>query len=294
MAFNSMTGFGRGAAATSEYRVDVELSSVNRKQLDVQANLPRPFGVLEARVFERVSRALSRGRVTVDVGIRRTAEKRAKGVRVDTALAAAFVRELRKTASALKLKDDLQASLLLNLPDVVSYEQAEGEVERGWPVIQKALDEALEGLVQMRAREGRALQKDLRQRLGLLKKLLASIRAHAPSVVSLHRKNLLARLQQAGLAVEAPDDKLLRELALFADRCDISEEITRLNSHIGQAVELMASAEAVGRALDFLLQEMLREINTIGSKGNDATILRHVVEFKAELERIREQVQNIE
>ncbi|HBA86252.1 MAG TPA: YicC family protein [Verrucomicrobia bacterium] len=294
MAFFSMTGFGRGTATIRGLRVEVELSSVNRKQLDILVNLPRYLAVLESRVHEKVHHALSRGRINVDFTVQRSSSSRAEAIRVDEELARVFVTDLKKAAARLGLKDDLGSSILLNLPDVVRYEQNGASAAACWPVLEKALDLALSDLVKMRAKEGVALQKDLRKRLACLKKTIGAIRTHAPGVISLYRKNLLSRLQQAGLAIEHPDERLLRELALFADRSDITEELTRLGSHLQQADDMMKSKEAVGRSFDFLVQEMFREINTVGSKANDGAILRQVVEFKAELERIKEQVQNIE
>jgi uncharacterized protein (TIGR00255 family) len=294
MAFFSMTGFGRGVATARGVRVEVELSSVNRKQLDILVNLPKYLCVLESRVHEKVHKALSRGRINVDFTIQRSSSSRAEAIRVDEELARVFVSDLKKAAARLGLKDDLGSSVLLNLPDVVRYEQNGAAASACWPLIDKALDLALADLLKMRAKEGVALQKDLRKRLGCLKNIVKAIRSHAPQVISLYRKNLLSRLQQAGLTIENPDERLLRELALFADRSDITEELTRLTSHLQQAQDMMQSNEAVGRSFDFLVQEMFSEINTIGSKANDGTILRQVVEFKAELERIKEQVQNIE
>ena len=294
MAFFSMTGFGRGIASAQGVRVEVELSSVNRKQLDILVNLPKYLAVLESRVHEKVHKALSRGRINVDFAIQRSSSSRAEAIRVDEELARVFVSDLKKAAARLGLKDDLGSSILLSLPDVVRYEQNGAAAATCWPLIERALDAAIKDLLKMRAREGVALQKDLRKRLLTLKKIVREIRAHAPRVISLYRDSLLSRLKQAGLTIENPDERLLRELALFADRSDITEELTRLDSHLEQANDLMKTTEAVGRSFDFLVQEMFREINTIGSKANDGTILRQVVAFKAELERIKEQVQNIE
>lgn len=294
MSLKSMTGHGRGVGAASGIQIEAELSSVNRKQADVFVRLPRSLEALEPRVEEEIRKVVSRGRVTGEVSVRTSETARRQGVRVDEGLARIYLQEIRKTAKRVGLKDDLGASLLLGLPDVVRYEQAAEDAEKAWPLIQKALREALKNLVQMRAREGAALQKDLAGRFRKIAALARGVRKRAPGVVEGFRKKLLARLQAAGFTMQSSDERLLRELALFADRSDITEELTRLDSHIQQAHKLMKSDEPAGRSLDFLAQEMFREVNTMGSKANDSEIVSDVVALKAELERIREQVQNIE
>lgn len=294
MSVKSMTGYGRGVASARGVRVEVELSSVNRKQMDISLSLPRSLNVLEPRIEEAIGRSLSRGRVTGEVWVRLSSAARQRGVCVDEDLAKVFVREIRGAARRLGLKDDLGGSLLLSLPDVVRVEHPDEDAEAIWPLVEKALRQALAELSAMRAREGRALQKDVEKRLAFLERKLAGVRKHAPATVERYREKLLTRLREAGLGVNTGDERVLKELALFADKCDISEEVTRLDSHIRQARKLMQSAEPVGRSLDFLAQEMFREINTTGSKANDGAIAADVVAMKAELERIREQVQNIE
>jgi uncharacterized protein (TIGR00255 family) len=289
-----MTGYGRGAAAAGGIRVEVELNAVNRKQFDVRLNLPRELLVLESRLQEQIQTVISRGQVSGSVAVAVSGEARQRGIRVDETLAGAYLRVLRQAGRRLKLQDDLSASLLLTLPDVLHRSYATEEAERVWPVASRALRLALRQLVAMRTREGRALAVDLRRRLGLLTRGLAAIRKRAPQVKDRYRAALVARLQAAGFDAGASDPQVLKELAFFAERSDIAEETTRLASHIQQAYTLLASAEPTGRTLDFLAQEMLREINTIGSKANDVAITKQVIDFKTELERIREQVQNVE
>jgi uncharacterized protein (TIGR00255 family) len=274
--------------------VEVELSSVNRKQLEVRLNLPRSLASLESRMVERIQESLSRGQVTGGVVVRISEGLRQKSLRVDRHLALAYVNELRRTARALKLTDDLSASLLIGLPEVVSYSGADQDAEHVWPVLQKALRAAIKQLLAMREREGGSLALDLQRRFAKLEGHLDHIRREAPEVTRRYRLALQARLKQAGATLNADDPALLKELAIFADKSDISEEITRLDSHFKQAYGLLKSAEPAGRTLDFLAQEMFREINTIGSKANEVRITNQVIRFKTELERIREQVQNIE
>ena len=294
MAVCSMTGYGRGAAAAGGLRVEVRATSVNRKQLDVQVNIAREFAELEPRLQSAVRGVLSRGRVTLLVDVERSAAVRRQEVRVDEDLAAAYQAALQKATKRLGLADKVDAAFLLNLPEVVQLAPPAQELERVWAVAQRALAAALRALVVMRTREGVALRRDIEQRLAGLEKRVAEIITFAPEVCRRYREQLLARLREAGQGDLAADERIVREVALFADRSDITEELTRLRSHFGQARELLSGREPPGRALDFLAQEMFREINTIGSKANATAISHIVVGFKAALEQIREQVQNIE
>lgn len=289
-----MTGYGRGMAVAAGVRIEVEVSSVNRKQLDVQLTLPLSMKLIESRVQEEVARRVHRGRVLLDVTVHEVSGSRRAGVRVDEELAAASVRALRKAASRLGLRDELSADVLLRLPGVVIYRSAEDDLERIWPTLAAALAKALDALLRMREREGANLLKEFRRLLKNLARHLAVIQREAPHVSERYRAALRARLERAGLDMHADGDRMERELILFADKSDITEESSRLASHLQQAHALLKSSEPSGRALDFLAQEMFREINTIGSKANDAAVAGQVVAFKAELERWREQVQNIE
>lgn len=293
MALKSMTGFGEGMAAVSGIQVTVELSSVNRKQLDINVNLPRNLVTLDAQVQRMIRSEFSRGRVSGIVRVE-SADGTAGSVTIDEKLASKYVEGIRKTAKKLNLSDDLGAETIARLPGVVGVEQDKIDADHVTTVLDAAMTKALRGLTRMRSSEGKALEKDLRERLVLLEEYVKSIRTRAPSVTSSYREKLFLRLEEAGLENLATDDRVMKEVALFADRCDISEELTRLKSHLAQTRKLFRSAEPVGRTLDFLCQELFREINTVGSKANEVEITQSVVAFKTELERIREQVQNIE
>ncbi len=295
MSLMSMTGRGTGTAAGRLARVEVELSSVNRKQLDVDVGLPRFLASFESRVQERIQGRLSRGRVTGEIRVTWAAAAQASGARVDMGLAQANVSALRAAAKKLGLPDDLKASALLALPGVVVFEHGEKDLEALWPLVEKALDAALARLEAMRRKEGAALARDLQGRLKTLGRLAGEIGGRAPGVAAAYRANLLKRIGDALPGTDwAADERLLKEVALFADKADITEERVRLESHLAQAAGLLKAGGVTGRALDFLVQEMGREINTIGSKANDGEITRRVVAGKAELERFREQVQNVE
>ena len=290
-----MTGRGAAAAAGRLARVEVELSSVNRKQLDVDVGLPRFLAAYESRVLETVQGRLSRGRITGEIRVTWAEAAQAAGAKVVLGLARAAVGALRAAAKKLDLPDDLKASALLALPGLVAFEHGERDLEALWPTVRQALEAALAKLQAMRKKEGAALGRDLRMRLGILRKLAREIAARAPGVAETYRANLLKRIAAALPGSDlAADDRLLKEVALFADKADVTEELVRLDSHFRQAEDALKAGGVVGRALDFLVQEMGREINTIGSKANDAEIARRVVAAKAELERFREQVQNVE
>ena len=294
MSIRSMTGHGRGQAAGGGLRVEVEISTVNRRQLDIQLTLPPPLRLLESRIQDEIAKSVARGRVLAEVVVQGSERVKREAIRVNQDLAKAYVDALRGAAKKLNLRDDLSVSELARLPGVLHYEPLDEDVRKAWPLVEQAVARALEALQRMRAREGAALRRDLTKRLDILAAGVAVIRREAPQVAERYRKNLRERLAKAGLVEGGSDDKLQRELVLFADRSDITEELTRLDSHLAQARKLISQAEPSGRSLDFLAQEFFREINTIGSKANDAVIAAQVVTFKAELERLREQVQNVE
>ncbi len=294
MALQSMTGYGRGTVKTQALCVTVELSAVNRKQLDVHLRIDREIQMLEPQLTSEIGRRISRGRINGDVRIEYHAGCGGKRIEIDHALAFDYITNLRKASGTLQLRDDLEASLLLSLPNVVTFRQNTPDAETCLPDVMKALDRALTALIGMRKREGRSLCTDMTSRLKNMEAQVGRIEQSAPQVAGKYRDDLLRRIREAGIAMHDYEDRLVKEVALFADRSDITEEITRLHSHIKQMKKLFRATEACGRPMDFITQEMFREINTIGSKANDSNIIREVLEFKTELERFREQVQNIE
>lgn len=293
MAMKSMTGFGRGETQRSGVTWSVECSSVNRKQLEVAVNLPRELSELENAVRTEVAAAVSRGRVNVAVR-RETGTSGTEAVRVDQELAAHYYHALHSLALKLDVPPDISLIDVTRLPGVITQAQTEIATEDAWPPVQEALAAALKQLNTMRATEGASLRSDIETRLASIESLLGSIRAKAATVPEHQRKILRQRLEDAGLPLPLDDERLVKEIALFADRTDISEELTRAASHIQQFRTYLAGAAPAGRSLDFLLQEFFREFNTMGSKCNNAEIAHHVVTAKTELEKIREQVQNAE
>ena len=289
----SMTGFGRGSSATEQWHANVEIGSVNRKQAEVVVLVPRELSELEGRVRKAVLGVASRGRIQVAITIER-AQGASAAIRVDAALAHAFhdaFIELGKTVGHPLLPT---ASDYLRQPGIVSLGGLEIDAEQAWLAIEPALKDALAGLVAMRKSEGDHLKADFLARLGTLVSFTEKISADAPQRLVRQRDLLAKRLRDAGLDLDPSDERVVKELALFADRCDVSEELTRLDSHFTKFREYLEAAEPPGRALDFLCQELFREFNTIGSKANDAGIAQVIVEAKTELEKIREQVQNVE
>ena len=294
MSLRSMTGFGRGTASKQAFRISVELSSVNRRQLDIQISLPRMLNPLEARIQEQLQKGIARGRVTAVVSLMQGRENGKGPFSINNELAAHYLEKLRRTGEQLKLKDDLSISHLFMLPQVVQYEESQEHVDTFWPLLQRALKQAMGQLINMRTKEGEVLRRDIKQRLDTLAARLRQLQKRAPNVVDRYRKDLKKRLQLAGVSCDPADQRFVREIVLFADRSDVTEETTRLESHLAQAHTLLNSKKPAGKSLDFVAQEMFREINTIGSKANDATMIKYVILFKADLERIREQVQNLE
>ena len=290
-----MTGYGRGECAQDGFKVTVELSSVNRKQAEVAVTLPRGLELIEAQIRDVVNRAVARGRVNVRVTLHAAEGKLSVCKHINAALAKDYAAELAKLAKQLKLAGEVTLDQVLRAPGVFQTDEELAESEDLWPAVEKALNQGLSALLKMREREGAHLAKDLAVRIGVMQKSVAQVKTQAPLTAENYRKNLLERVKSAGLENIAPDDeRLLKEIVLFADRSDITEELTRLQSHFTQFADCAKTKEPVGRTLDFLAQEMNREINTIGSKANDAVIAREVVTLKTELERFREQAQNVE
>ena len=291
----SMTGFGRGEArqeSTSTTWV-VECSSVNRKQLEVSINLPRDLNDLETQIRNQVSAACSRGRVSVSVkGDRPIADDAMP--RLDETVAAKYLQDLRAMAARLGMPQDFSLSELVRLPGVLVSETRETVAEEVWPVLQTALSAALKQFIEMRSTEGNHLREEMEIRLATIESLAGKIAELAPTVPENQREVLRQRLEKAGLPLPLDDERIIKEIALFADRTDISEELSRAASHLKQFRTYLASEEPVGRSLDFLIQEFFREFNTMGSKCNHAAIAHHVVAAKTELEKIREQIQNVE
>ena len=291
----SMTGYGRGECTAKGVSITVELNSVNRKQAEVSLSVPSELESIEPDLRDLILASVSRGRVSGRVVLQYTGSSRASVVAVNETQAKAYRRELSKLAKSLEIPDNLSLDSLLRLPGVLESVQPTPDAKAFRAPIKSALGQALEGLLSMREKEGGNLGRDLAKRLAKLRRIVKRVAKLAPDVLKHHRERLIERLKKANVDVpDMDDDRLLREIVYYTDRTDITEELTRLGSHFVQLEECLSDVVPVGRKLDFLAQEMFREINTIGSKANDANISSEVVTLKTELEKIREQVQNVE
>ena len=291
---HSMTGYGRGECVKDGFKFTVELNSVNRKQNDVSINLPKELVELEPRIRDAINAQLSRGRINVVVAYHRGTAKAEEQIELDVALAKAYYRAIQKLQKQINLNGSLTLDTILRAPGVLKLAESMVDADAMWSGVEAALRKALVQMVKMREREGKFLAADLARRLATIATGVELIRKVAPEAVKRYREQLHARVKEAGLNVPLDDERLVKEVVIFADRCDITEELTRLASHLSQFREQLQAGEPVGRTLDFLAQEMNREINTVGSKANAAEVSQQVVKMKAELEKIREQVQNIE
>ena len=289
----SMTGYGRGTASLDGRELTIELKSVNNRFLDIGMKLPRQLSFLEDGLRKLLNDALSRGHVDVFVNYRNLRSD-AKTVRVDEALLQAYLTSARESAKALDLEDDLTLSKALTLPDVTTILPADEDQQALAELGRAAMTMAIDGLKAMRFKEGERLKQDLSARMDTMTGYAAAIERRAPAVAEEYRTKLTARIEELLGETEVDRARLATEVAIFADRAAIDEEIVRLNTHLVHFRELLEADEPVGRKMDFLVQEMNRECNTIGSKANDGELTSIVLLSKAEIEKLREQIQNIE
>lgn len=291
----SMTGFGQADRTAGGFRIRVEVKSVNHRYAEISVKMPREWMSAEDAVRKQVSREVKRGRVDVFIIVEREALSGRK-VELDWELAGSYMEAAGLLKQRLGLQDELTLRDVLQLPDVLRVTEGTEQEAAGQAteLLLASVEEAVTGLLAMRAAEGSHLREDLDRRLGILAEHHAAAKSVAPRVAAEYRHKLASRLQELLGQTPMDENRLAMELAVFADRCSIDEELIRLDSHFSQFAQLLHSDEPAGRKLDFLIQEMNREINTIGSKANQAELSALVVEMKAELEKIREQVQNIE
>jgi len=289
----SMTGFGCGEASGEGKKFTVELKAVNHRFNEIFLRMPRSMASLEDRSKRFIQGYISRGRVDGFFSVENYGDKPVT-VKVDKALAESYYKAIGELQAFLQIPGQPSVEEIAKFPDVLVLEEPEEDIERWWPYVEDALKQAVSELVSMRQVEGKRLYQDLKERINSISRLNAEIEKRAPLVVEDYHQRLESRLQDWLKECTIDQDRLANEIAIFAERSNITEEVVRLNSHLYQASRYLESRQPVGRKLDFLIQEMNREINTIGSKASDLTISRLVVEVKSELEKIREQVQNIE
>ncbi len=289
----SMTGFGRGENSQDGMEFTVEIKTVNHRYSDVFVRMPRQIGFLEDKVRDLVGKAISRGKIDVYITYFNYGDD-AKLVTMDEGLAKTYISAAESLRDKFCLKDDITVSLIARYPDVLKVEQAKEDEDLLWELLKVATEKALDTLIIMRQTEGEGLKNVLLDRADYVESIVAEIAKHAPEIPKEYKLKLTARIKDLLDQQPLDENRLATEVAVFADRCSIDEELVRLASHIGQLREALSMDQPVGRKLDFLVQEMNREINTIGSKANDLSITKNVVEIKSEIEKIREQIQNIE
>ena len=290
-----MTGHGRGSALADGWRISVECSSVNRKGIEIAISIPKPLSMLEPKLREIIQKRISRGRINITVSLENATSAEASPSVIDKQAARRVLNELQALQAELALPGEISLELLLRSPGVVrNVGEETPDAEKLWPVVQQALGEALDRMITMRKKEGAHLVTDMLKRIKLLESAAKAIRTRVPGVLRTRRDHLKTRLEELGLPLPVNDPALARELAFMAERSDITEELTRLESHFTQCRESLNGREPAGRTLDYLAQEMFREFNTLGNKAGDASISQRVVQSKAELDRIREQVANLE
>lgn len=293
MALKSMTGYGRAETEHQGRIWTVEVKSVNNRFLDAKIKLPRNYAGLEDQIRKRVGTFHQRGRVDLIVSVSGDFSDLVK-IAVDKNLAAIYKDRLDQLAQELGLDSQVDLAMLIGLPDVLIREQQPEDLEAIWPLLESAVDEAFGQCLEMRIREGTALSVDLGERLRVFTGVLDSIEQNIETIIADRENALQERLEKLLGSIDLDPARLAQEVAVMVDKSDVTEELVRLRSHISQLEDLLDSSAAVGRKLDFLIQEFLREVNTIASKINDADNAHKTVALKSELEKMREQVQNIE
>lgn len=289
----SMTGFGRAQAESDGYAITVEIKTVNHRYSDIFIRMPRHLTFMEERVRNEVLKKVSRGKIDVYITLEETKDA-PKNVVCDLELIKAYMEAFNLLKSQYGIKDDAGLSLFARIPDIFIVKKQETDEERLWSLLKPVLDDALNCVVLMREKEGKELKSDFIQKCSYIEHMIEEIAKRAPCVVDDYKNRLEARIKELVQLQNIDEYRIATEVAIFADRCSIDEEIVRLKSHIEQVRHTLDMCQPVGRKLDFLIQEMNREINTIGSKANDIFITRIVVDLKSEIEKLREQVQNIE
>ncbi len=289
----SMTGYGRGEAILNGRSIVIELRSVNNRYLDCSVRLPRAYGFAEDGIKKRVKDTTSRGKVDVFVTVDST-QADAVTVTLNRPLAESYLSALREMVDVYGLKDDVSVSMLSRFPDVLTVQKLPEDQDQVATDLEKVLSVALDGFDHMRTVEGEKLKEDLLSKLTHMEELLSEVERRSPETVCAYREKLRVKLEEVLNNTQVDESRILTEAAIFADKVAVDEETVRLHSHIAQFRDMLEQGGIVGRKIDFLIQEMNRETNTIGSKCTDLSIAHVVVDMKSEIEKLREQVQNIE
>lgn len=289
-----MTGFGRGEFLGDSYNFKIEIKAVNNRYSDISIRMPRYMNFLEEKIKKKVKEEIGRGRVDVFISLEYVDES-SLNIEVDLPLARKSMEALETLKNELDLKEDIRIKELMSVSDLIKIERKILDEDELWNSLNIALKEAVEDIVKMKKTEGNALKLDMLDRLNKIEMTIRNIEKRASLVVEEYRTKLENRIDDLlGDEINLDEERLSNEIVIYADKSDVSEELTRLNSHIDQFRNITKENEPVGRKLDFLIQELNREVNTIGSKSSDIEITQNVVEIKSEIEKVREQVQNVE
>ena len=289
----SMTGFGKGEGDTNLGKLYVEARSINHRYCDINIKLPKRLAPFENRIKETIRSQVSRGRIDVALKLDNLGEEKVQ-LHVDLHLAEQYYQALQSLRDKLQLKDEVSLALLAGSKDLITAKEETGDIEPYWQEIVPILKRSFQDLDEMKRLEGESIAKDIQQRLKYIAQQLAVIKQQFPSRLEAYQNRLQERLQSLLKGMEVEPSRFQQEVAFLSERTDITEEIVRTESHLAQFTTLLEGEEPVGRKMEFLLQEIHREVNTVSAKANDAEISQRVVEIKSELEKIREQVQNIE
>lgn len=289
----SMTGYGKSEQTIDSLNVTVEIKSVNHRYFEFSARVPREYGFLEEKLKKYCNSLITRGKVECYVSVE-DLEEREMEVNVNETLAAGYVKALKELSERFSLKDDISAVTLSRYPDVITLHKASEDEERIWNAVKTVAETAVSKFIEMRETEGSKLRGDILSRADYIIECVEFIEGRSPETVREYNEKLKQRMKELLGDAAVDEQRLLNEAAIYADKIAVDEETVRLRSHISQLREFMNSSEAIGRKLDFLVQEINREANTIGSKAQDVDIAKKVIAIKAEVEKIREQVQNIE
>lgn len=289
----SMTGYGKSEQTIDSLNVTVEIKSVNHRYFEFSARVPREYGFLEEKLKKYCNSLITRGKVECYVSVE-DLEEREMEVNVNETLAAGYVKALKELSERFGLKDDISAVMLSRYPDVITLHKASEDEERIWNAVKTVAETAVSKFIEMRETEGSKLRGDILSRADYIIECVEFIEGRSPETVREYNEKLKQRMKELLGDAAVDEQRLLNEAAIYADKIAVDEETVRLRSHISQLREFMNSSEAIGRKLDFLVQEINREANTIGSKAQDVDIAKKVIAIKAEVEKIREQVQNIE
>jgi uncharacterized protein (TIGR00255 family) len=288
----SMTGFGRGEASQDNITFSVDIKTVNHRYSDISVRLPRMVSPLEEKIREYMGSKLNRGKI--DIYINYDSFGQDTKVKLDTNLASAYVDSLSILKQQFGIKDDISLSLITKFPDILKLETEEKDLDFLWSVLYSAIEQAVESLVEMRSREGERLCKDMLEKLDSINSTIDQIKAKSPELVEVYKNKLYDKIKEMTKDIQLDENRLLTEVAIYADKSSIDEEIVRLKSHIEEFKKTLHVQGTIGKKLDFIVQEMNREVNTIGSKASDLGVVNNVIAMKTEIEKIREQVQNIE